>query len=162
MVPRALRLRCEATACKQRHNTLVKDKGNAGGRKAKLQVDTTHPSSNNVDYGACHEHSKDENGEPVSRLASYSKQPSTVGAESVRHMPREIGELGAHLYSILKAEGALSKETIAIGGFTSCQVREYNGDLNAETNLHTDTKVGVDADGKLKEIDQACGLLCGR
>ena len=150
--------RCaQAPASLTRTRVPLPQQGNAGGRKAKLQVKTTHPSPNNVDYGACHEQGKDENGEPVSRLASYSKQPSTVGAESVRHMPREIGELGAHLYSVLRAEGALSEETIAIGGFTSCQVREYDGDLNAETNLHTDTRVGVDGNGELKEIDQACG-----
>merc|ERR1712194_316769 len=52
-------------------------------------------------------------------------------------------------------EGMLSPETLAVGAFTSCQVRVYDGDEKAETNLHTDTRVGVDAKtGNLKEVDQ--------
>ena len=71
-------------------------------------------------------------------------------------MPYEFAELGAQLYSILESEDMLSPETLAIGAFTACQVRVYDGDVKAETNLHTDTVVDVDATtGNLKEIDQA-------
>ena len=71
-------------------------------------------------------------------------------------MPPEFAKLGAQLYSVLESEGMLSPETLAVGAFTSCQVRVYDGDLKAETGMHTDTRVGVDkTTGNLKEIDQA-------
>ena len=156
LVTKALRDSCLATALEQRPNAIVKDKGRDGGDLAKLQHLTKHPSPHNINYGACYERGTDANGEHVSRLANYSKQFSTEGAQSVRHMPHEFADLGAQLYSVLESEGMLSPETLAVGAFTSCQVRVYDGDEKAETNLHTDTRVGVDAKtGNLKEVDQA-------
>ena len=156
LVTKALRDTCLATALGQRPNAIVKAKGRDGGKKAKLQHLTKHPSPHNINYGACYKHGIDANGVDVSLLANYSKQFSTEGAQSVRHMPYEFAELGAQLYSILESEDMLSPETLAIGAFTACQVRVYDGDVKAETNLHTDTVVDVDATtGNLKEIDQA-------
>ena len=103
---------------------------------AELQHLTVHPSPHNINYGACYEHGTDAKGKHVSRLANYSKQFSTEGAQSVRHMPPEFAKLGAQLYSVLESEGMLSPETLAVGAFTSCPVRVYDGDLKAETGMH--------------------------
>ena len=129
--------------------------GCLGGELATLQHLTTHPSPHNINYGACYGSGTDENGEDIARLANYSKQRSTLGAQSVRHMPVEFGELGGYVYSVLQSEGMLTAETLAEGAFNSVQVRVYDGDVKAETGMHTDTVVDVDATtGELKEIDQ--------
>ena len=94
-----------------------------GGGKAVLQHKTTHPSPHNIAYGACYGHGTDAGGVPVSRLAQYSKQYSVFGAQSVRHMPLEFAQLGAQLFSVLKAKGALSQATLDHRFFDSVQVR---------------------------------------
>ena len=45
------------------------------------------------------------------------------GAQSVRHMPLEFARLGAQLFSVLKAKGALSQATLDHRFFDSVQVR---------------------------------------
>ena len=133
--------------------------GCRGGENAKLQAGTGHPSSLNVDYGACYGNGIDANGEAICNLASYSKMESTTGAESVRHMGPEIAGASRHVYAVLKGAGLLSKETLAHGGFTACQVRVYDGSISkCETKLHTDTVVGVDSEGNPRiEIDHVEG-----
>jgi hypothetical protein len=120
-----------------------------------LQSKTTHPSSQNVNYGLCNGSGEDLNGNPVCNLCSYSKQDSTEGAESVRHMGADLHDVAKRVFAVAKAAGVLSPATLEQGEFTAVQVRVYDGDIDAHTKLHTDTYVGLDEDGKPKyQIDQ--------
>ena len=65
-----------------------------------LQSKTTHPSSQNVNYGLCNGSGEDLNGHPVCNLCSYSKQDSTEGAESVRHMSAELHDVAKRVFAV--------------------------------------------------------------
>ena len=65
-----------------------------------------------------------------------------------------LAEMSRRVFAVLKEEGLLSDETLAEGAFSTVQVRDYDGDNNAFTALHTDTVVDADADGNpMKEIN---------
>ena len=108
----------------------------------------------NVTYGLCHGQGVDAGGEPVSNLASYAKQHTAPGADSVRHMGVALAEMSRRVFAVLKEEGLLSGETLAEGAFSTVQVRDYDGDNNAFTALHTDTVVDTEDNGNpMKEIN---------
>ena len=98
-----------------------------------LQSKTTHPSSQNVNYGLCNGSGEDLNGNPVCNLCSYSKQDSTEGAESVRHMSAELHDVAKRVFAVAKAAGVLSPATLEQGEFTAVQVRVYD----MATSTHT-------------------------
>lgn len=155
MLPGWCRRAAWSIAHGQHNNELVKDEGAYGGDRAVLQRDTGHPSPLNANYGLCNGPGVDQDGNTISNLCSYSKQDSTEGAESVRHMGTDLHRLARTVFAAAKKAGVLSPETIEQGEFTAVQVRDYDGDNKAETNLHTDTRVEVDADGKpARQIDQ--------
>ena len=156
MLPGWCRRAAWSIAHGQHNNELVKDEGAYGGDRAVLQRDTGHPSPLNANYGLCNGPGVDQDGNTISNLCSYSKQDSTEGAESVRHMGTDLHRLARTVFAAAKKAGVLSPATLEQGEFTAVQVRDYDGDNKAYTNLHTDTRVEVDADGKpARQIDQA-------
>ena len=108
----AARLWCRraawAIAHGQHNNELVKDEGAYGGDRAVLQRDTGHPSPLNANYGLCNGPGVDQDGNTISNLCSYSKQDSTEGAESVRHMGTDLHRLARTVFAAAKKAGVCS------------------------------------------------------
>ena len=108
MLPGWCRRAAWSIAHGQHNNELVKDEGAYGGDRAVLQRDTGHPSPLNANYGLCNGPGVDQDGNTISNLCSYSKQDSTEGAESVRHMGTDLHRLARTVFAAAKKAGVCS------------------------------------------------------
>lgn len=156
MVPRYLvdELRQEVLGCLD--FSIVKDAGAYGGDSGVLFRETSHPSPARLRFGVCYQSGVAPNGEAMARLASYSVVYGAEAWNSIRHVTPCLGELGRLARRTLAPY--LSAETMAHPGFNLFDVRIYNGDVEAKTGLHTDSRPSLDADGNsTQEIMQEPG-----
>ena len=84
----------------------------------------------------------------ASLLASYSSTHAEANWTTVRHAKPPLAELGRQAFDRLYEQ--LSPATQQCGGFNAFDVRTYDG--SQYTDLHTDTRVALGADGRPKKL----------